>query len=175
MRFQKALAIVMARDSFASCQFYSHLEGFYMMNAQMGRSKTHKISSEFAARLEELAPNQTVRVIVLPTVRMRSHSQVPQDRRARRAAVAVDTKRFNETALAELDAQLMARGGCRLTSSGAGNLGFVVVETTLDGIDAIVELDWVGAIIEDQPIHSLNDPQAPDALRPAHRYSFLNT
>jgi len=120
-----------------------------------------KISREFAERLATMPRNQRVRAIVLPAPYMvsarRSANGAERPRGAERQAVLREARRRTEETFAEIDAVLAESGGRRMTDAGNA-LGFVVVETTPDGIEAICDLDWVGAVLEDQPIHPVHRP-----------------
>jgi hypothetical protein len=135
-----------------------------------------KISDEFAERLAALPRNQCVRAIVLPAPYMLSNrtngANGDRPSSAERQAIIREARRRTEETFAEIDAVLARSGGQRVT--GAGNtLGFIVVETTPEGIDAICRLEWVGTVLEDQPIHLLRLPNQPDErpAKPAPRAS----
>ena len=124
-----------------------------------------KISDEFAERLATMPRNQRVRAIVLPAPYMVSSrgstNRAERPRGAERQAILRETRRRTEETFAEIDAVLAESGGQRMTDAGNA-LGFVVVETTPEGIEAICALDWVGAVLEDQPIHPVRQPDQPD-------------
>jgi hypothetical protein len=116
-----------------------------------------KISAEFAARLAKLDPAVTLRAIVLP-VRGAFDQPTPPPgvrvRGAEREAALRAAKARTVSGFAQLDAVLDEAGGRRVSESGTA-LGYIVVETTPQGIESICALDWVGAILEDQSIYSI--------------------
>jgi hypothetical protein len=114
-----------------------------------------KISAEFAARLAALAPRQTVRVIVLPAPYLHGGSGARVHGETRQTRVREARTRTEQT-FAEVDAILAHCGGHRVTECGNA-LGFILVETTVDGVWALTDLGWVGTVMEDQPV------------RPAHQ------
>ena len=59
---------------------------------------------------------------------------------------------------------LSETGGSRLTDAG-NSLGYIVVETTVDGVAALSELTWVGSLMEDQSVRPIgydDDRGQPD-------------
>jgi hypothetical protein len=129
-----------------------------------------KISDEFAERLAAMPRNQRLRAIVLPApymVRNGNGASRPTD--AERQAIIRETRHRIEETFAEIDAVLAETGGRRLSANGNA-LGFIAVETTAGGIEAICDLDWVGTVLEDQPIYSLHQSNPsnprPDAPGP---------
>jgi hypothetical protein len=126
---------------------------------QVEQRHDSKISTEFAERLARLGYDQTVRAVVLPAPYL-VESGGARPRGTDRQAILRETRRRTEEAFAEIDAVLADRGGQRV-SVGGNALGFIVVETTADGIQAICGLDWVGVVMEDQPIHLLQGPKSP--------------
>jgi hypothetical protein len=131
-----------------------------------GSAKEHptKISNEFAHRLALLPSNHQVRAIVLPApylVNGNGSNGARVQGEARQAILREARTRTEET-FAEIDNVLASVGGQRLTESGNA-LGFVVVETTADGISAIANLGWVGTILEDQAIRPVHQPESQPA------------
>ncbi|MEX1020935.1 MAG: hypothetical protein WDZ49_14830 [Litorilinea sp.] len=122
----------------------STMTGRDTSGAELGQP-ARKISAEFAARLQRLAPDAQIRVIVLAT---RSNAS---EREAAAAAEAHAAGPLSAT-LAQIDACLATGEGQRLTER-PNFLGYVVVETNRRGIDALANLACVDAIMEDQPIH----------------------
>ncbi len=116
-----------------------------------------KISNEFAERLATLPCEQEVRAIVLPAPYMVRKGE-DRPRGAERQAIMREARKRSEQTFAEIDQVLAETGGRRVTESGNA-LGFIVVETTADGIEAILDLEWVGTILEDQPIYPVHDPK----------------
>ncbi|NJN84255.1 MAG: hypothetical protein HC802_19565 [Caldilineaceae bacterium] len=116
-----------------------------MTNATEPNSQA-KISAAFAERLEHLAGNEVVQAIVLP-VAQRSQAG---SRRAEIEAV----RREGEEHFYEIDDLLQSWGGQRLTHN-PNTLGYIAVETTRPGVYAIANLNWVSAVVENQPIQGL--------------------
>ena len=116
-----------------------------------GNPRHNKISSEFAARLTHLAPNQKVRAIVMLT------AQGPPGLRGRRQSdterqTTIETMRKSAAqALGNIDDILQRYEGKRLTDNPDA-LGSIPIEIIPAGIDALAASEWVKAIIEDQEI-----------------------
>jgi hypothetical protein len=117
-----------------------------------------KISPHLAARLDRLKPDELVRAVVMPARPVNGESGAAgTDRRTRRTTLKQalqEVRHRAERAFDEIDACLDEAGGHRVTQQ-ANPLGFIVVETTGRGIEAIVGLDWVAAVLEDQAIHPI--------------------
>jgi hypothetical protein len=125
-----------------------------MAQADQGRtSHTSKISAEFAERLAGLPAGQVVRAVLLPAPYLVEGGE-SRPRGAERQAILREARRRSEETFADVDAVLAASGGQRVTESG-NSLGFIVVETTPGGIQALCDLDWVGTVLEDQAIYPL--------------------
>jgi len=109
-----------------------------------------KISREFTARLDRLAPDQKVRAIVMLDI---GAAKVTGGRRARgeRAETVTAIRETTEAALPELDGTLRRFAGRRLAAH-ADALGCMPVEATAQGILALASLDHVQAILENQTI-----------------------
>ena len=118
-----------------------------------------KISDEFAERLAALPGEQQVRAVILPAPYMVRRGE-GRSRGAERQAIIRETRQRTEQTFDEIDQVLSKTGGRRLTEAGTA-LGFIVVETTADGIEAICDLDWVGTVLEDQPIYPVHDKPGP--------------
>lgn len=111
-----------------------------------------KISPEFANRLKRLNANETVRAILMLSL-------VDTEGRLSRGRPTVEERRQklrmlrqgSETMLAEIDETLVRFAGRRL-SPNVDALGSVLVETTPDGIQALVANKHTKAILEDQPV-----------------------
>lgn len=116
-----------------------------------------KISDEFAERLATMPCEQQVRAIVMPAPYMVRKGE-GRPRGAERQAIMRETRRRTEQTFAEIDEVLAETGGRRITKAG-NTLGFIVVETTADGIEAICDLEWVGTVLEDQPIYPVHEPK----------------
>ncbi|RIK40229.1 MAG: hypothetical protein DCC57_19670 [Chloroflexi bacterium] len=119
-----------------------------------------KISHEFAERLAAMPCEQQVRAIVMPAPYMVSQGE-GRPRGAERQAIIREARQRTEQTFAEIDKVLAETGGRRVTDAGNA-LGFIVVETTADGIEAICDLDWVGSVLEDQPIYPVHEPKPAD-------------
>jgi hypothetical protein len=115
----------------------------------------NKISSEFAARLNRLKPEQQVRVIVL--LRSKDSDKSSQGRRQsgiqRRAAVEKIRGRA-KFIIKDIDEILKHVGGHRLESQPSA-LGSILVETTAAGVNALAKSSRVKAIMEDQRVAAL--------------------
>lgn len=118
-----------------------------------------KISDEFADRLAALPPGCQVRAVVLPAPYLVNSSGGRVRGEARQTLVREARTRTEET-FAEIDRVLAEVGGKRLTECGNA-LGFIIVETCPNGIVAIADLGWVGAVMEDQAIRPVHQPQSP--------------
>jgi hypothetical protein len=126
------------------------------------KAKIHsaKISDEFADRLAALPPNHKVRAVVLPAPYLVNGGNGRRVRGEERQAILREARTRTEETFAEIDKVLAGAGGQRLTECGNA-LGFIVVETTADGIVRIADLGWVGTVMEDQaiwPVHQVESP-----------------
>jgi hypothetical protein len=112
-----------------------------------------KISPGFAARLEQLGPEEKVRAIVM----LRTDSKPPLEKRptkkARRAALK-STRDAVTVVLPVIDRILKRHHGKRLASE-IDVLGAVPVITTPTGINALTGSEYVKAIIEDQALYRI--------------------
>ena len=124
------------------------------------RKHSDKISNEFADRLAALSPDQQVRAVVLPAPYLVSDSSTSRVRGEERQAVLREARTRTEETFAEIDMVLTEVGGQRLTERGNA-LGFILVETTASGIDAIADLNWVGTVMEDQSIRPVGQVGSP--------------
>jgi hypothetical protein len=124
------------------------------MRMDRGKTKDSRISSDFAAYLNQLDADELVRAIVLPARQIQTATANQPPRRGERQAMIEAIKRLNEHRFLEIDELLGRYGGQRLTQQ-ANTLGSVAIETTADGVEAIANLDWVSAVIEDQSIYEL--------------------
>jgi hypothetical protein len=123
-----------------------------------GHAEKKKISPHLAARLDRLEPGELVRAVVMPArPAERAPVEVGTTRRTRRTTLKEamhEARRLAGQAFDDIDACLDRTGGRRVTQQ-ANPLGFIVVEATGSGIEAIIDLDWVAAVLEDQPIHPI--------------------
>ncbi len=124
-------------------------------------SRSGKISDEFADRLASLSDQQKVRAVVMPAPYLVSNgSQGQRVRGEERQAIVREARTRTEETFSEIDAVLAQAGGQRLTERGNA-LGFIVIETTVDGITAIADLNWVGTVLEDQSIRPVHQTESP--------------
>ncbi len=125
------------------------------MNRGQKKLTNNKISREFAARLNQLEPGQTVRAIIFLKSKegdkpFTGRRQSPLQRKA-----AVDkTIQSTKVALKDIDTILKGIGGRRLEKH-PGALGSILVETTPTGINELASSKLVKTILEDQPISSI--------------------
>lgn len=128
-----------------------------MHDASRGNARHYagKISDEFAERLASLSPQDQVRAVVLPAPYLVSGSNGARVRGEERQALMREARTRTEETFSEIDTVLAGAGGQRLTERGNA-LGFIVVETTADGIAAIAGLGWVGTVMEDQSIRPVH-------------------
>ena len=123
------------------------------MSTEHSKKLSHpKISAQFAARLEQLNPEQKVRAIVMLKT---SDARSPlTTRRPTKTARRATTKRMQQSVaqlLPDIDRILKQYHGKRLKSD-IGLLSAVPVITTPAGIDALTGSQHVKAILEDQAI-----------------------
>jgi hypothetical protein len=113
-----------------------------------------KISPGFAARLEQLGPEDEVRAIVmLRTGAAKAALKTRPTEKARRAALK-GTRDAVTVVLPVIDRILKRHHGKRLTSE-IDALGAVPVITTPTGINALTGSEHVQAIIEDQALSQI--------------------
>lgn len=122
-----------------------------MAREEEKNSPRAKISPVFAARLEQLGPEEKVRAIVmLEAGTARATLKRRPTKTTRRAAVK-STRQSVAEALPDIDRILKRHRGKRLKSE-IDALGAVPVVTTPAGINALTASEHVKAIFEDQPI-----------------------
>jgi hypothetical protein len=109
-----------------------------------------KISAAFSARLDALAPSDTVRALVLLDT-AREDSGGRRSKRSDRQTAVETVRQAAERAFRFLDETLDSYPGRRLAAK-ASALGTVPVETTRDGIRALADSGWVKAVLEDQKV-----------------------
>jgi exopolyphosphatase/pppGpp-phosphohydrolase len=117
-----------------------------------GHEIKEKLSPQFRARLSHLAATSHVPVVVL----LGSSGTISSGRRlsAQERQEAIDNFRGSATeALNAIDKLLSQFSGRRI--SEPNSLGIITVETTPAGIEALIELPQVKAVLEDQPLTSL--------------------
>ena len=121
------------------------------MSAEDDHGSPDKISRQFAARLDRLAPKDEIQAVVLlsgPEPEERAGRR--QNRSERREAVE-RVRGAAGKAVGQVD-EVLARFGGRRLSDCPDALGSLPVETTSAGIHALAECDAVSAVLEDQPI-----------------------
>lgn len=123
------------------------------MSERDSDSKTNseeiKISSEFAARVADLKPEEEIRVVVrfdTSSVQLASGRPSLEERQAILKAI----QGVAEQGLGDIDKILEDCGGQRLVEPN--DLGIILVETTAAGIKKLVESERVKNILEDQEI-----------------------
>lgn len=121
----------------------------------------NKISSQFRSRLSKLAPNETIRALVLVNTPERSENSKRPTRQQRRDRIAA-IQTAAETAVPKIDEVLARHGGQRL-SENVNALGFISIQATNKALLAVAQLDQVKSIIEDQPISLLHSTLWPRA------------
>ena len=131
-----------------------------------------KISSAFRSRMARLKSGESIRAVVLPAARNTRSVDRTMTRRALREKRIAYLEETFEHAFCAIDEQLATNGGRRLTVH-PNTLGFIVIEATVDAITAIAELEWVGAIIEDQPVYALDEIETCPTPEP-QRCSWYN-
>ena len=125
-----------------------------------------KISADFAARLAALPPGRHVRAVVMPAPYMvggkaddRVGSNGARVHGEARQAIVREARTRTEATFDEIDKVLAEVGGTRLTECG-NTLGFIIVETCPNGINAIADLGWVGTVMEDQAIRPMHQAES---------------
>jgi len=119
-----------------------------------GKTRSKKISREFATRLDRLARDEKVRaVVLLRTEGAGGQAGKRQSLEEREAAVEA-MRTSAERALGDVDKVLAQFDGRRLAKKPDA-LGSIPVETTAEGIRALASSRRVQAILEDQPLRRL--------------------
>jgi hypothetical protein len=113
-----------------------------------------KLSPQFQARLASLAPEQTLRSIVLLEAGDLNSSGGKRLSRDERRAVADSVRTVGNQSLNTIDQILEKFGGARLSES-VTSLGSIVVESNASGIFSLAASDRVKAVLEDQAISSI--------------------
>ena len=124
------------------------------------RSGKHKISADFAARLDRLEPHEKIRAIVLLEIDTPDMATGRRQSRAERKSAIAAVRASAEQALADIDSILERFGGERLATR-ADALGSIPVATTAPCIHALAESASVKAILEDQRIYPQLTALAP--------------
>ncbi|GAB1538656.1 hypothetical protein NUACC21_13190 [Scytonema sp. NUACC21] len=120
--------------------------------------KKNKISSEFACRLSNLAPQQKVSVIVL--LKLENFDEPVNCRlsRAERKATIEGIRNSANKSLGYIRKILQDFGGKQLAESPDA-LGSIAIEISVAGVKALAASDAVKAVMEEQeiiPPHSMN-------------------
>ena len=116
-----------------------------------------KISPEFARRLARLAPDAMVRAIVMLDTGPAPTAPPGRLSRAARKEIAEAIQTAAAPAMAEVD-QLLERAGGRRLASGPDLFGSIPVEAPASALLALAGSEHVRAILEDQPLSLLRDP-----------------
>jgi hypothetical protein len=111
----------------------------------------NKISSEFANRLRNLEPQQTVRVIVLLKVENFNPRCGYRQSPAERKAAIEGIRNSGKHALNYIRKILQDFGGKELNED-PGPLGHIPVEISAAGVNALAASDAVKAVMEDLPV-----------------------
>lgn len=112
---------------------------------------TEPLSQEFRARLADLSPDQSVRVILVLNVRGGVNADKRRATPDQRRAAAKHARQRGEAVLSDIDRMLECVGGKRV-SELAGALGTVAVEIPVKAIETVAERDDIKAILEDQKL-----------------------
>ncbi len=115
----------------------------------------NKISSEFAARLHCLAPQQKVRIIVLLKVEGPPKRSDSRPSYAERQAIMDAIRKEALQALSYIYQIIEDFGGAQLDENPSV-LGAIPVEINAAGVSALTECDAVKAVLEDQQIHEID-------------------
>lgn len=114
----------------------------------------NKISSEFACRLKNLAPQQKVSVIVFLSVDAGRRNNSRLSRAERRVAME-GIRHSGKQALDYIRKIIQDFGGKQLADPDV--LGSVPIEITVAGVKALAASDAVKAVVEEQKIHPNHD------------------
>ncbi|WP_414588856.1 hypothetical protein [Scytonema sp. PCC 10023] len=115
----------------------------------------NKISSEFACRLNNLAPQQKVCIIVFLKLENLDKPMSRQSRIERKAAIE-GIRNSAKQALEYIHKIIQDFGGKQLADSPDA-LGSIPVEISAAGVEALAESDAVKAVVEEQEIVAAND------------------
>lgn len=119
------------------------------------RISKNKISSEFACRLNNLAPQQKVYIIVFLKLENLDKPMSRQSRIERKAAMEGIRNSANQ-ALGYIHKIIQDFGGKQLADNPDA-LGSIPVEISAAGVEALAESDAVKAVVEEQEIVPAND------------------
>ena len=112
----------------------------------------NKISSEFANRLNNLQPQQKVRVIVLLKFENRGKKSGCHQSLIERQATMEAIRNSAKQALSYIRKIIQDFGGKQLADS-PNVLGQIPVEISAAGVNALAESEAVKGVMEDQPIY----------------------
>jgi hypothetical protein len=122
----------------------------------------NKISSEFAARLTHLEPQQKIRVIVLLQIQGAEDLTEKRPSRSDRQTKINEVRTRADRAFGHIDGIIQRFNGQPLVQR-PDLLGAIPIEITVAGVKALAESGAVKAVIEDQAIY------------PGHlNYSFMD-
>jgi hypothetical protein len=127
------------------------------MPRRSSESPKPKISPEFARRLARLAPDEMTRAIVLLDTGFAPAATPGRPSKAARRAIAEAIQTAASEALAEVDRLLERSSGRRLTP-GPDLFGAVPVEAPASALLELAESEYVRALLEDQSLSLLPDP-----------------
>jgi hypothetical protein len=130
---------------------------FYSMARRSNKPPNRKISPQFARRLAELAPDTIARAIVLLDIGPAPTVEKGRPSKAARQAIAESIQKAAAQALAEVD-RLLERSGGRRLRQDTDLFGSVPVEAPARSLLALAGLEQVRALLEDQPVSLLRDP-----------------
>ena len=116
----------------------------------MADDADEKISAEFRRRLMRLAPDQTVRAIVVLNLREAQSRRQGLQSRLQRSAAIRDAMNATKSSIRSLDRVLRLLDARRISTSGV--LGTVTIEGTARAIHALARSRDVKAVMEDQPL-----------------------
>jgi hypothetical protein len=116
-----------------------------------------KISPEFARRLARLAPDSMARAIVLLETGPAPAMAPGRPSKADRKAVAEAIRAAASQSLVEVD-RLLERSGGRRLASGPDLFGAVPVEAPASALLSLAGSEHIRALLEDQPLSLLSDP-----------------
>jgi hypothetical protein len=118
------------------------------------KTRSKKISREFASRLDRLEGDEPVRAVVLLRTKGAAEPSGRRQSPKERAAAVEAVRASAERALEDVDKVLARFDGKRLAKRPDA-LGSVPVETTAEGIRALASSRRVQAILEDQPLRRI--------------------
>jgi hypothetical protein len=114
----------------------------------------NKLNPEFAARLNQFAPDQKIRVIVLLQVEETGSLAGNRQSRMERQAAIHSVQISAAKSLANIDGIIRHFDGRSLVDH-PDLLGSLPIEITAAGIDALTKSDAVKAVLEDRSIFQL--------------------